>query len=233
MSDILKKVVLINGSPKPANNKSASEFLISLQEDCLKAAGAETSQINARNSVLKGKEKEDFEKMNRADAVIFTFPLYVFCLPGVLMRYLQDYYEILANDKVRREGVKIYAVVNCGFPEADINEEAVRVIQSFSKHIGADFRFGVMIGAGGMLLGAMEAPFMKKTRAAMEAAFQKISNDIMGAEPVVPENIRIESAVPRRMYYFFGNRGWYGSARKYKLKKKDLFRQPYLNKEKE
>lgn len=230
MSEKLKKVVLINGSPKPGNDKSVSEFFMNMQENYLKAAGAQTYLVNARDSILKGKENEDFEQINQADAIIITFPLYVFCLPGVLMRYLQDYYEILSKEKLSRKDMKVYTVVNCGFPESDINEEAVRVVQSFSRQIGADFRFGVMIGAGGMLLGALEAPFMQKTKASLENAFRIITDDIMKTEQAAPGNIQIAAGIPRRLYYFFGNRGWYQNARKYNLKKKDLFRKPYLAK---
>lgn len=223
-----KRIVLINGSPKPDRENSASEFLINMQEEYIKSAGAETYRINARHSVLKGGEKEDFEEMNRADAVIFTFPLYVFCLPGVLMRFLQDYYELLPAMGGNNKEVKIYAVVNCGFPEADINEEAVRVIQSFSRHIGATFRFGVKIGGGGMLPGALEAPFMRKTKSLLEDAFRKIADDILESERTETANIEIPAGVPRKVYFFFATRGWFQEARRYNLKRKALYRKPYL-----
>jgi hypothetical protein len=88
-----------------------------------------------------------------------------------------------------------------------------------------------MIGAGGMLLG-LEAPMMKKTKAVLEAVFQKITKDILEPEPAAVENILIPSTIPHRMYYFFGNRGWFSSARKNNLKRKDLYRKPYLIKKK-
>ena len=78
--------------------------------------------------------------------------------------------------------MKVYAVVNCGFPEPGINLEAVRVIRSFSQHINAQFRCGVLIGGGAMLREARNAPFMKKSIKSLNDAFAAIARDIESAD---------------------------------------------------
>ena len=93
--------------------------------------------------------------MREADALLIVFPLYFFCLPGMLTQYLDDYAQFIG---VKGKTQKVYTIVNCGFPEPEINTEAIRVMQSFSRHVGASFRFGIGFGSGGMILGAQQAP---------------------------------------------------------------------------
>lgn len=71
--------------------------------------------------------------MLHADALIFVFPLYIFCLPAILMRFLQDYRRYLTDHTNETGRMLVYAIVNCGFQESDINSEAVRVVRSFSE----------------------------------------------------------------------------------------------------
>ncbi len=229
MNNKRKQLILINGSPKPDKEQSVSEALITRLDGLTKARDLDTVRINARQSILKKNEEKDFELISQADALIFVFPLYIFCLPGVLMQYLQELYEYWSKlqDKGRR--TKIYAVVNCGFSEAYINEEAIRVIKSFSRQIRADFRFGVSIGGGGMILGAQGAPFMKKTFSCIEDAFQRILGDLMEDKQETVSTIEIPINIPRWLYYFFAQRGWISMGRENGLKKKNLYRKPYYN----
>lgn len=224
-----KKVVLINGSPKIKAEESLSEKLIHLLEDrMLPNSDIEAYKINARESLKKGRSYEDFNRMLEADAIVFVFPLYIFCLPGVLMRFLQDFYSFFKQSNGWNKKVRLYTIVNCGFPEAYINEEAVGVIRSFGRQTGADFGFGVMIGGGGMIVSTLELPFMRKTKAELEQAFDRILHDVLKDEHKPLENVSLELKFNHRLYYFMGDRGWYASAKKYGLKKKDLYRRPYL-----
>ena len=101
---------------------------------------------------------------------------------------------------------KVYTIVNCGFPEAEINTEAARVIQSFSRHINADFRFGTLIGNGGMLLGAKGTPFMKKALLKLQNAFDEIKTDSPNNGHQKLEDVLINVNFPRRLYFFMGDR---------------------------
>jgi putative NADPH-quinone reductase len=149
----VKRVIIVNGSPK-TTDVSVSGMLCSLLEKRFEPEHAHIIRINVRKNIDRD-NTEDFSSMMNADAVVFVFPLYFFCLPGLVIRYLQDFYEFFGQHKKESDGIiKIYAVVNCGFPESDINSEALRVVKSFSMHINASFRFGISIGGGGMFMGA-------------------------------------------------------------------------------
>jgi hypothetical protein len=226
MNQGIKHVVLISASPK-VQEESTSKMLLSLAEGQMDKASIRITKVDVRQSISQRHTEADFEMMLQADALVIAFPLYVFCLPGILIRFLQDYDQYRTQHGTAANNAKVYTIVNCGFPEPGINEEAVRVIQSFSRHIGASFRFAVLIGGGGMLLGAKDAPFMKNTMATLNDAFQRIGKDILSEEQPSIQNVSVFVKFPRKLYFFMGNRNWASSAHKNGLKKKDLYRKPY------
>ena len=222
----MKNIVFLSASPK-VNEPSVSKHLVGLLESRISAEQANKIMIDARSSLNRKQTAEDYALLSAADAIVIAFPLYIFCMPGLLTRYLENYYhDFLQSGRPLRQA-KVYAIVNCGFPEPEINLEAVRVIGSFCRHIGANFRMGLMIGGGGMLLGAADAPFVKKAVAQMQDAFSSIIKDIFSDEQKPLEDVCIRMTFPRRLYLFMGNMGWPMLARKYGLKKKDLYRKPY------
>ncbi len=222
----MKNIVLINASPK-INEPSVSEYLVDAVGSHIDEAAASKYFISVRQSITRHKTQEDFAAIAKADAIIITFPLYVFCLPGMLMRFLEDYQQYYMENGQNNSPAKVYAIVNCGFPEPGINLEAVRVIRSFCQHVNMNFRFGIMIGGGGMLLGAKDAPFMKKIMQNLNDAYATIVQDIENDDVKEMDNISIAMNFPRRLYLFMGNRGWFAQARKNGLKKKDLYKRPY------
>lgn len=228
MSKEQRKIVLIDASPK-VTEASVSDLLTSMVEDHMKGKLYGVKKINVRQSMKKNELTEDYEALLQADAIVFTFPLYIFCLPGILMQYLQDYYDYYQKHKPEAKKVKIYTVINCGFPEAFINEEASRVIKSFSEKVNGIFRFAIMIGGGGMLLGAKDAPFMAKSMQELNSAFSQIAEDIKDENLPNKTNLQIKMNCPDFLYYFMGGRGWISTARKNGLKKKDIYRKPYLD----
>jgi hypothetical protein len=148
-------------------------------------------------------------------------------MPGILTRFLQDYYQYLIEHEKVSGKAKVYAIVNCGFPEPEINLEAVRVIGSFCRHVNAHFRFGVLIGGGGMLLGAKGAFFMKKVVNRLRETFLTIATDIQREDLPTMDNVAITMNFPRWLYFFMGDRSWISMARKNGLHKKDLYVKPY------
>ncbi len=223
----MKSIVLINASPK-INEESLSKFIAEWAGRYIAEKDAIKNFIHLRESFTKHKTQEDFESLLKADVIIIVFPLYIFCMPGILTRFLQDYYQYFLEHGKPSNNQKIYTVVNCGFPEPEINLEAVRVIRSFSRYINASFRFGILIGSGSMLFHAENAPFMKKTLSKMDNAFSTIAKDIQNNNFKKLENINIAMNFPRWLYMFMGDVGWVSMARKNGLKKKDLYRKPYL-----
>ncbi len=226
MSADAKKIIVINGSPKAAA-QSASGTLAVQAQNLFDTAGIETGVIRTGSAISDSAREADFAAMCAADALMFIFPLYYFCVPSKLMRFMEDYAAHVSREGGLSHRQHVYAIVNCGFPEPDINEEAIRVVRSFADHIGASFRFGISSGAGGMITEAKDAPFMKKAVALLDNALSQMAQDTLVPMPIPPENVSISLNFPRRLYFFMGNRGWYSMSRKNKLNKKDLYARPY------
>jgi multimeric flavodoxin WrbA len=217
----MKKMIILSASPKKSE-PSVSALLSGMAKTHMCGKGIDADIIDVSKALTA--ESSAFEAMKQADAMLIVFPLYFFCMPGMLTRFLEDYAQF-AGSQIKPQ--KIYTVVNCGFPEPEINEDAIRVIQSFARHIGASFRFGVGFGSGGMIMGAMEAPFMKKAMETLNNAFEIMVKDISGEPSPAMSNVYIRVGFPRRLYYFGGNFGWRQMAKKNGLKKRDLYRKPY------
>lgn len=222
-----KQVVMVSASPKVKEKAAVSTFLSKLGKEILRDKELQVARIDVRKSILKKNTEHDYETMLKAGAIIFVFPLYIFCLPGLLTRFLQDFVHYCKAKEKGDLAADVYTVVNCGFPEADINEEAIRVIKSFSRQVGASFRFGVSLGGGGMLLSTRNAFFMKKTMRSIAEAFAKIGEDIKHPAPGAVDDIYIEPGFPRWLYYYAGNKGWVMAARRRQIEKKELYKKPY------
>lgn len=221
----MKKVVLISGSPR-LEEKTASAGFLARVDAALKDSEFEKRSVNVRKSLKNGPEP-DYAELLEADAIVLAFPLYYFCLPGLLMRFLEDYEKYFREHGGQKKTVKVYTIVNCGFPEPTINAEAVRVISCFSRHIGAKFRFGVLIGGGPMISSIDGVGPVKKAYEKLDAAIRTMADDIRSdaLEPV--ENVLIQPSFPRRLYLFMGSMGWKQQVKKNGLRKADLYRRPY------
>ncbi|MCB8815973.1 NAD(P)H-dependent oxidoreductase [Desulfosporosinus shakirovi] len=224
----MKNIVLISASPK-MKDQSVSKKLLEMVGNRIDANAFNKTFIDVRQCISHHQLLEAFETLSKADVIIISFPLYFFCLPGILTRFLQDYYGYSTENKGVRNIVKVYAIINCGFPEPELNLEAVRVIKSFSQHINAEFCFGLLIGAGPMMFAAKDAPFMKKPIQKLNNAFSTIAETLNHEHVTRTDNIYIglNFTFSRQLFMFFGNRSWVTMARKSGLKKRDLYKQPY------
>jgi len=224
-------VILIDASPK-VSEKSVSEWFSDYCRDYWKNESFTVEQINVRKSIKNADLTEVYKRMEKADAYVIIFPLYFFCMPGILTRFLQDYVcFFLEHSEPVRQKKKVYAVVNCGFPEPENNEEAIHVIKSFSEKIQAEFGFGISLGAGPMIYGAKDAPFMKKVFHNIEEALTMIKEDILAGERKPEQqtlkNVYLTANFPRKLYLSFGSKGWIKTAKANQLEKGELYKRPY------
>jgi putative NADPH-quinone reductase len=113
-------------------NQSASGSFIERAAKQFDDSKFEKVIINVRKA-MQHEPEAAFEKIRNADAVFFAFPLYIYCLPSLLTRFLQDYEAYLKNSNKEQKAANVYAVINCGFPEPYINEEAAGVIKFFCR----------------------------------------------------------------------------------------------------
>jgi hypothetical protein len=224
MSNLKQNVVFLSGSPKVNQDEAVSDFLAKRAVNFLADESLDAQIISVREVLLHRKTEEAFAAVQRADAIVVIFPLYFFCMPAMLTRFLQDFAVLYPAASKK---ASVYAIVNCGFPEPEINLEAMRVMESFCQHTGRTFGGGGLIGCGGMLLGAQEAPFMKPVFEAIDALLLRVKSDLNSTEPAEKILTNSVAKFPRFLYFLAGNSGWHMMARKNGLRSKELYRRPY------
>ncbi len=218
-------IILLNGSPRLKG--STSMKLLNLLGgrtgvDC------NATVIEAGRSILNKKLLQDYASMAKADAIVIVFPLYVYCLPGALIEFLVGYRDYISGTGKPAEQ-KIYAVINCGFPESRINDDAALVIKSFCKEIRAEYRFSVLIGSGGMLQPLRAMPSVYKMWKHIGSAFDQIICDVCGGN--VCGDIHINSKLPGKLFFFISQINFAVIAKMNGIKKDELFRKPYFQEE--
>ena len=224
MSQTIKQIVLVSASPKVEQEWAVSAFLAKRGEEKLARDFLTVTTIPVRHVILHHETDDAFASLQDADAIVLIFPLYFFCMPAMLTRFLQDF---AAKEPKAAKDCAVYALVNCGFPEPEINLEAMRVVEQFARQTGRSYGGGVMIGCGGMLLGAPGAPFMHDVMEQINALFARMDADLSHTASIEPKIVAAAPKFPRTLYFLAGNAGWRSSARKNHLKNKDLYRTPY------
>lgn len=224
MSESIKKVVLVSASPKVDQDWAVSVFLAKYGEEKLQSAGLSVETIRVRHALMHHETDPAFDTLQSADAMVLIFPLYFFCMPAMLTRFLQDF---VAKYPTAEQTSNVYAIVNCGFPESDINMEALRVVECFAKQTNRAFLGGVMIGGGGMVIGAKDAPFMRPIFDLVDGLFARVSQDTLSAQPGPAQIAEASPKFPRWLYFIGGNAGWHSMARKHHITPKDIRRKPY------
>ena len=224
MSQSNPKIVLVSASPKVDQTWAVSAFLANYSEDKLHSKELTVETIAVRHALMHHETDHAYKTLQNADSIVFIFPLYFFCLPSMLTRFLQDF--VMKNPLAQQQS-RVYAIVNCGFPESDINLEAMRVLECFTKQTKRAFLGGVMIGGGGMLLGAKGAPFMRPVFEKIDQLIQRIIRDCQSDQPEAAKVEQAEPRFPRGLYFMAGNAGWNASARKNGIRKRDIEQKPY------
>lgn len=141
----MKKICIINGSPRGIDSNS---FFL-LKKFAAKLKGYNNYWINVVES--DSESIDNFQHIISSDVVIFAFPLYVYCVPGLLMQFLQCYYEYYRNAKFPNKKVKVYLIINCAFEDPIVCSEVIRVISCFCNKVNYTLRMTVSIGNSGVL----------------------------------------------------------------------------------
>jgi hypothetical protein len=230
----MHNIVLLNGSPR-INGSTSMKLLELLQSKY--GSDCNMKVLEVAKSIIHKTQTLDYGCMAKADAIVIAFPLYVYCLPGVLVEYLSGYRDYRKSIG-EATSPKIYAIINCGFPEARINDDAAHVIKNMCKEIGAKYRFSVLIGGGGMLQPMKKFPPVHKMWNEIEFTFAQIARDVYDEKisdkkdcsAKVFKNIHIDSKVPKKLFYFIAQTNFFVAAKINGIKKKEIFRRPYLTK---
>lgn len=194
------RIVLINGSPKEKSSASGS-LLESLKSYVL------AGDIKLEEAVEIGLHKtavleNDLEKLENADALVFSFPLYVDGIPAHLLSCLVQ----LEKANWKKETVHVYGIVNCGFYEGIQTEFALSVLKNWCVKAGVTWGGGVGVGGGGGLAQMPDVKGGHGPKAPVENALKEMAEKIIQKE--TQENAYVSVAFPRRLYQMGAQMGW-------------------------
>lgn len=207
----MKKVIFLNGSPK--RKRAVSEKFLKIAEDCLEG------QIQGEKLYIYESEFSDeyFDRIYEADAVVMALPLYIDCLPARVLEFMAESKEYLKNREEKRP--ELYFIINCGFLEYSQNDTAIKIIEKYAEKNGLNYRGGVSVGSGAMILQSRKKDILEKVLKDMaeEAGAFHYSEDM-------PEKTvrKINVDMPRFLFKAKADKLWVEAGAKKGLDKKAL-----------
>lgn len=187
----MKTVCLVNGSPR-GTKASSAEFLADIARR-LPDADYTKKTVSLEAKLNGGYAVETLRDLATADALILVFPLYAYALPGALMRLLEDLSAYAGSGAEHHCSVRVYAIVNCGFPKPVIFNECVRVLRNFCRRLSLDWRFAVCISGGPVVVATRRAPFLDLK---LKRALGAIATDLKSGGPAAKTDYFIRPVVP-------------------------------------
>ncbi len=203
-----RRALLLVGSPRGIGH-STSDRLGSRVLDVLKEHGFLTEKLHAHAAVASAKELESALAMVGAvDTVILSLPLYVDSFPAPVIALLERVAE-------RRPGagrVRLFVLIQCGFPEKEQNATALAIAERFAVEAGWTW-------LGAVALGGADG-YGKDVSGVLVPVGEAIAAGEPVPEPVLPK------PMPAWLYRLGGNFMWRRAARKYHATR-SLYARPY------
>ncbi len=184
----MKKICFINGSLM--GKKSSSLVFLNDLQKLFPKSEYEKEFIAVKSKIKEGYPEDAIKKIAAADAVLMAFPLYSYCLPGGLMRLLEEYYHYAKNNPYNKNA-RVYAIVNCGFVLPETNTEAIRVMKNFCQRLSINWRFAVAIGCGPAVI------MTKFIDLKLRRTFKNILLDSRSDDLDQKDNVFIKPILPR------------------------------------
>ncbi|WP_298483464.1 hypothetical protein [uncultured Ruminococcus sp.] len=203
-------IALLNGSPKI--KESASRTLLSDLKTFF-PEGTKCVEIGLHSRNLP---ENEIELLFRADAWVFSFPLYVDGIPSHLLSILCELEEQYAN----HPEISVYGIVNCGFYEGIQTEFALQILQNWCVKAGYTWAGGVGVGGGGALPMLSEVKPGTGPKAPIDKTLQILADTIQSRKQT--ENHYVSVGMPRFLYKMAAQMGWRQMIRANGGKKKDL-----------
>ncbi len=209
----MKKVLLLVGSAKQprSTSKSLGTYLLERLEE----QGWEGMTMLVPHAFRSAEGQEEMlAAVDRVALLVLAFPLYVDSLPALMTRGL----ELIAAHRRAgggREGQRLVAIVNSGFPEAHQNEMALAICRQFARETGFEWAGGLALGGGEAINGKPLAQVSGLARNVVAAL--DLTADALAVGQPVPEKavtLMARLLIPSRAYTIIGRREWKRRARK-------------------
>ncbi|HMK95872.1 MAG TPA: NAD(P)H-dependent oxidoreductase [Candidatus Limnocylindrales bacterium] len=224
-----KTVLLLNGSPKceKSNSRQIGKFLSAKLEE--KGLKPEEAFIARLIKSPQGTEKLS-KLVDQADIVVFTTPLYVDSIPSFTIKAM----EMIRDHRVVEPQVEkplLVAVMNCGFPEKEHMEIALKIIKNFAEEASLRWGGAVSVAMGEALNGEPLSESGGMTRNLTKGLSLAAASLAEGQPiPLEAEELTSKSFLPlflaKSMLRVFGKRMWNNQA-KGNGDKPDMYARPY------
>jgi hypothetical protein len=208
------------GSPRP---RATSAMLAQYVADGLAARGWQTQTLSLAKAVRKPDAWPALvDAFRDADVVGLFVPLYVDSLPAEATLALE---RLVAVAPAHEQG--IFALVNCGFLEAEQNDTALAICRHFARQAGRAWLGSLALGGGGALYGQN----VEKTRGMMPYLAPALEETVaaLDAGTAIPEatQARIRTRFcPPRAYAFMAGAGMFIDCLKHRCLRR-IFARPY------
>lgn len=216
---MVSKIALINGSPK--GERSASRVLLDFV-----GQGLEQKQYELEHFTLNTPSIDPTisEAIAESSILLIAFPLYVDGVPSHMLRWLLELERVYRDRKAKP---LVYAIVNCGFYEAEQTIVALQILRNWCAKAGLTWAQGMGIGAGGVFVGLRNVPPGRWPFLALGKAINTLTVNIQ-SQAAAPD-IFASPDFPRFSYKIVAEFGWRRSIKRNGLKLRDLGARPPRN----
>jgi hypothetical protein len=201
----LKRAVLLIGSPKTNGGTSMilAEYLASRLQDI----NVDVEIKHVHQAIDAGKENELFDAIDRAEAVVLLFPLYVDSLPSGVIRFFELFQE--RRGEKGGQGKPFYAISNSGFPESIQSTVALEICVLFARDTGFAWNGGAALGGGAILGGKpLEESGGRAKNLRAGLGLLAVSISLGGGLSKHARDLIGRPMVPKFLYVYFGNKLW-------------------------
>jgi hypothetical protein len=190
----MKRICLLNGSLR-GEKASSLEFLNRVSAG-MNPADFRIDRLTVKPGVNCHYSMETLSVFADADVIVMAFPLFSYSLPGALTGFLGDFNSYVHEGGRYTTRAKVFAIINCGFPEPRTIEEAIRVVKNFCTRFGLAYRFAIAIGSGPVTVMTMKAPFLNPH---LKKAFASLVKDAEVDVTALMEDVFITPIIPKRI----------------------------------
>ncbi|WP_405324871.1 NAD(P)H-dependent oxidoreductase [Fibrobacter sp.] len=153
-------VIILNGSPRIKKNSNTNKIIQAFAEG-LEEAGITHKLYSLSNHAEWDEAREAFMT---SDNIIIAVPLFVECLPSLLLEFLST----LPTD--RKQPAKLSFILHGGFDEGHQLRLGEKFLQSLPAQLGCTYG-GVLVRGGSFLLRNRENSYIKKMTDKMLASY--------------------------------------------------------------
>jgi multimeric flavodoxin WrbA len=167
-----------------------------------------TKEYTHRLVVREEKREYLINLINKADIIIFSFPLYVDHLPAPLIKTMEIIYEMKGNLK-RPQNKSLIVISNSGFPEASQIDLAIKICQIFTDEMGFQWKGGLQFGGGEVIHGRDLEDAGRMTES-LKKGLKMAGRDLSEDKPISQEakELVAKQTIPMGMFKLFANLGW-------------------------